>query len=204
MNERISGILDIDVTSYAARVAHVAAAEFAGLIRGSYKPNWAGLDVPDPDAMEQAIGRLAGYIVGRGCDSGERLYLWARGEGLIAPEKPRRFVEADMDAREAFDLFVATFRHVHGRLKTAQLAADAEAEIATRPPAAKPKIEDTIYAPVEPLSTMRPEAVQAAKNAAMARGGKSGGASGKTKGEAPAALSAGEVPAAGVKAGKRD
>lgn len=154
-------LLDLDLVSHAARPAHLAAVEIAGLLddQGA-RQNWGGFRAADGDAIEHTVARLADYVARRGCETGERLWLWARGERLLA--QPMAWPDEAFHVRLAFDLFVDTFHAAYRRMKSAQDSAALALELQTRPAPAPLAIEDTIFAPVGRLDALRPESVAAA------------------------------------------
>ncbi|RUW39145.1 hypothetical protein EN739_24400 [Mesorhizobium sp. M2A.F.Ca.ET.017.03.2.1] len=153
-------ILEINAVSFAGRVAHVAAAELAGLLQfGEVKP------VPTwftHDELEQGINLtsqvedMTAYVAKRGC-GGETLYLH-RNVGDWNAEDPA--------IKMAFDLFASTAGSVVARIVEAQNAAEKALELATRPAPAAIDVEDTIFEKEESLGTQRPEAVAAQKGIA--------------------------------------
>ncbi|TGS86715.1 hypothetical protein EN817_17590 [Mesorhizobium sp. M3A.F.Ca.ET.174.01.1.1] len=148
-------ILEINAVSFAGRVAHVAAAELAGLLKfGEVKPlpTWF-----THDELEQGIDvtpeieDMTAYVAKRSC-GGETLYLH-RNVGDWNAEDPA--------IKMAFDLFASTAGSIVARIVEAQNSAEKALELATRPAPAAIDVEDTIYEKEESLHAQRPEAVAA-------------------------------------------
>ncbi|NUR12343.1 MAG: hypothetical protein HOQ20_10950 [Bradyrhizobium sp.] len=146
-------ILEIDAVSFAGRVAHVAAAELAGLMKfGEVRPfpTWFALgEIAEDHDVTADIEAMANYVSRRLC-IGETLYR-SRNAGDWEGEDPA--------IKMAYDLFASTAASVVSKLLSAQAHAEKALELATRPPAAAIDVEDTIFEKEESLGTMRPEAV---------------------------------------------
>ncbi|MBZ9856746.1 hypothetical protein LB566_23420 [Mesorhizobium sp. CA13] len=153
-------ILEIDAVSFAGRVAHVAAAELAGLLKfGEVRPfpTWFAVgDIAEDHDVTADIEAMAAYVSRRLC-IGETLYR-SRNAADWGGEDPA--------IKMAYDLFASTAASVVSKLLTAQAQAEKALELETRPPAAAIALEDTIFETEESLHTLRPEAVQAQKQVA--------------------------------------
>ncbi|TPM06774.1 MULTISPECIES: hypothetical protein [unclassified Mesorhizobium] len=154
-------ILEIDAVSFAGRVAHVAAAELAGLlVFGEVRPlpTWfaAGTDLAEGYDVTTDIEAMAVYVSRRLCI----------GETLYRSRSATDWEDVDPAIKMAFDLFASTTASVVSKLLASQEQAEKDLELATRPPAPAIAVEDTIYETEESLHTLRPEAVQAQKQIA--------------------------------------
>ncbi|MCC4243411.1 hypothetical protein [Stappia indica] len=154
-------ITEIDVDSYATRVAFVAASELYALLsegEGSdFMPACA-----DEVALQQLVENTGAFIIAHGVEKGETVWLWLQ-QDRRATRTPWAAVPEEQ--RFALDLFAITLRDLRQRLAIRQIEAERRASLP--PPNPAPAIEDTIFEPVGSLGEMEPWAAEAA--ASMAR-----------------------------------
>lgn len=145
----------------AAETANVSAhAFFDGLLVGPRQ--WCGNErsnVSKPIAWE--LGELAAQ---RGVPNGEALWRYAAARGFTdtrawSMELPQR--------KAAYQLFLVSFSEAFRLLMLLQ-GGEIARNIQTTPAAAL-RLEDSIFEPDEPLSTLRPEAIEAARFTAEVR-----------------------------------
>lgn len=153
-------ITEIDVDSYATRVAFVAAAELYALLsegEGShFMPACA-----DEAALQQLVEETGAFVIAHGVEKGETVWRWLHERrGFLAP-----WAAVPEERRFALDLFAVTLRDLRQRLAIRQIEAERRASLP--PPNPAPAIEDTIFEPVGSLGEMEPWAAEAA--AGMAR-----------------------------------
>ena len=152
-------ILQIDCESYAARVAYVAATDMLRLLGDDEKRT-----LLPPSLVEDEQGNVvasAAFVISQKVEKGETLFQHQR-QVLRADEyKGKAWLDLTLEDRLAMDLFVAVVREVNGRLTSLQKEAEREAERAPANP--KPKIEDTIFAPIGSMGEMLPHAVDASR-----------------------------------------
>jgi len=161
-------ILEIDVTSFATRPAAIAAAELYGLLESGEPraiPTWyCGDRAADPGVdLGLDIEGMASYVVRRSAN-GET--LWNRNliDGVALPIGADAAFAAQPRALQlAYNLFASSVEMISQALVRDQNEAERELEQRTRPQPPKPNIEDTIFAPVEPMGKLRPESVAASQ-----------------------------------------
>ena len=147
-------ILDIDAPSFAARTAHVAAAEIYGLLTGleGSSPDWLGVrgNVPIGGAMSA----LALFLVKQKVTQAETLWREAMSRGYLVREA-RTFDELPYARRLAFETFTRTLDQTHGSIHALQektrLAIAAAAQVAATPAL---KREDSILEEHEPIGAL--------------------------------------------------
>ena len=152
-------ILEIDVSSYAGRVGHVAASEIAGLMKhGEPQPieGWlygGKIELAEGTDISPVIEQMADYVLARPTGlPGETLY-----RRFVGPDWPSQ----DLPTRLAFNAFASTVSELGTALELLQF--EKNQELARPPAGAAPKIEDTIFEKTGSLGDMRPEAQEAAK-----------------------------------------
>lgn len=203
-------ILEIDVTSFAARVGHVAAADIAGLIEhGDIAPDpaWYAGDLalkPLEPGRELAadLEAMAAYVLARDV-AAETLFRWNVDQGRAAGD----WAAMPLYARAAYGLFLVAAREAGRLLGEAQRLAEEAQDAAARPSPPAPKLEDTIFEPIGSLGELRPEAIEAQRLAAgrqdqaaaqsgeAADTGDAPPAGDPRAGESGAPMSVGEAPA---------
>lgn len=157
-------ILEIDAGNFAGRVAHVAAAELAGLLNhGDIRPEvgwFAGeLGAEAGEALGERIDTMAEYALKRLC-SGETLY---RAHGGTTP-----WGNLEPWVRDCYDLFAVTVAGIGSKLLVRQQNAERQRAVETFSKAIATPLEDTIFEKEEGLGAQRPEAKEAQKLIAQA------------------------------------
>jgi|GEM_PF-5457190 hypothetical protein len=227
-------ITKIHTADYATRIGQTAAAEVAGLLAGPDDADDAGMVTPleiwfDPTRPNYAprkqaaryademlermviLERLGAYVCQRQVHSGEQLFRYAIGEGLVPNAN---WDTLSFEQRQPWEIFAHCCLQSFQALRTAQLAIiDARKAVNAAAPAGL-KREDSIFEEEDDMFALRPEAVEYLRNLPAYHRGRAEEArrlaataavdqpqddpkpAGKPRGgKRPAALSAGEAPA---------
>uniref|UniRef100_UPI003BACC630 hypothetical protein n=1 Tax=Stappia sp. TaxID=1870903 RepID=UPI003BACC630 len=150
-------ILEIDVDSYATRVAYVAACELLSLLEENPGRTFV-TNVPEK-ALADEIAALSGFIIHSRIDRGETVWRWLRERNGGVP-----WEHVPPAQRLALDLFARTLRDLRGVLSIRQIEAERVADLP--PPSPPVPIEDTIFEPVGSLGELLPHAVEAGRQSA--------------------------------------
>lgn len=151
-------IIEIDVDSYAARVAYVAACEFYALM--TEQPGHLFFGGLSEEVIAGEAVWATDFILREKIDKGETVWRWLVDMRVFN----RPWSATTQEERLAFDLFVYTLRELRTRLSIIQIEAERKASLP--PPNPAPAIEDTIFEPVGSMAEMEPWAAEAAMGAA--------------------------------------
>lgn len=147
-------ILDIDAPSFAARTAHVAAAELYGLLSGREEPahDWLGTRANVP--MSGATSALSLFMIAQKVNQPETLWREASSRGYLVREA-RTFGELPPARRLAYEVFTRTLGQTHGAIHALQEAQRLAIAARQQAAAAAPlKVADSILEEHEPIGAL--------------------------------------------------